>query len=272
MSQLTKNDLDWAVKRLPKHLKRILRDRPGRLFVAGGYLRSRITGEKVSDIDLFAPTKDDARTAIEDLILWNTHPVVMECSRQDVIEAPDRAEMLPDLEYMIHETDNAFTAKGTFPMVQAIHRWTFSDPVAAIESFDFTIAKAAIWWESTGWKSVCHPEYYADLAAKRLVYTSPVREEAPGGSLLRVLKFYQRGYRIPLDSLAAVLARLMGAIDLAKVDPDHVINKRGPMASKEEAIAFVLSGMLREVDPNIDPDATQPLAGDVEEKDDENHE
>lgn len=245
-STLSVHDLDWAVRRLPKKVSDVLKQYKGRVFLAGGYLRSRILSEKVSDLDLFAPNKDTALAAA--LAMAVNHEI---------------GEPSPgfNLLSLLYETENAYTVKGMRPMVQVIHRWTFENPVDAIESFDFTIAKAAIWYDGTRWQSVCHVDYYADLAGKRLVYTSPIREEAPGGSLLRVLKFYQRGYRIPLDSLAAVLARLVNSVDLAKVDTSSVINKRGPMASKEEALAFVLSGLLREVDPNIDPDAVQPLAG-----------
>lgn len=221
MPRLTKYDLAHATGRLPKKLADLLKRNPNKIIVAGGYLRSRITGEKVQDIDLFAPSKESAHLA-----------------------AMEYAHLQPN-GAGIHETDNAFTVKGVYPTVQVIHRWTFSDPMAAIESFDFTIAKAAIWWNGAAWDSICHADYYADLAAKRLVYTSPLREEEAGGSLLRVLKFYQRGYRIPMESLGAVLARLFQGIDMAKV-AEH------PLAStREAAIAKVILGLLREVDPTL---------------------
>jgi hypothetical protein len=258
MSQLTKHDLNWAVQRLPPKVKKLLQDRPNRIFVAGGYLRSRITGEKVSDIDLFTATKDEARTAIEDLIIDISIP------EDDRDVNATREDLLHDLQPLIYETENAFTAKGTRPMIQAIHRWTFDNPIAAIESFDFTIAKAAIWWTGSWWESVCHHDYYADIAGKRLVYTSPVREESAGGSLLRVLKFYQRGYRIPLESLAAVIARLVNSVEFQKVD----FQRR----DSEAHLTYILKGLLREVDPNTDPDAIQPLAGDPEQKETETHE
>jgi hypothetical protein len=65
-----------------------------------------------------------------------------------------------------------------------------------------------------------------------------------GGSILRVLKFYQRGYRIPLDSLGAVIARLMKPVDF-----DKIIGR----TDQEDQLAKVLTGLLREVDPNVDP-------------------
>ena len=76
------------------------------------------------------------------------------------------------------------------------------------------------------------------MAAKRLVYLSPVRSEDAGGSILRVLKFYKRGYNIPLDSLAAVIGRLNSGVDHRAT--------HGDPAQYEK----VILGLLREVDPN----------------------
>jgi hypothetical protein len=80
------------------------------------------------------------------------------------------------------------------------------------------------------------------LAAKRLVYRSPIRNEDAGGSMLRVLKYYQKGYRIPLNSLGSVIARIVKAIDFEKVD-----------AKNEFQVGKIVTGLLREVDPDIDP-------------------
>ena len=80
------------------------------------------------------------------------------------------------------------------------------------------------------------------MASKRLVYRSPARNEDAGGSMLRVLKYYQKGYRIPLDSLGAVIARLIHKLD----------NERVPL-SDQKAVAHIITGLLREVDPDIDP-------------------
>lgn len=235
MTQLVPIDLHHAVTRLPPIVRGILQFNPNRSFLAGGYIRSRITGEKVSDIDLFSSSKEEAKALAEHAL----------CAFQAAHGPPNKHE--------IWETENAFSIKGSHPFVQFIHRWTFEDPVSAIDSFDFTIAKAAIWYDGKAWLSVCHPHYYADLAAKRLLYCSPVREEEAGGSLLRVLKFYQRGYRIPLDSLAAVLARMESGIDGTKIQemalhPD-LVHRYGRFPSREETVQQIMLGLLREVDP-----------------------
>jgi len=223
MPELSRHDLLFCVRRLPGPVRDLLKARPNELMVAGGYVRACVAGETISDIDIMSPTKDCAAA----------------CSMA-LSKACGDAK--------IWESDNAFTVKLKPIPAQFVHRWTFTDPAAAIESFDFTIARAAFWWTGTAWASCVDPHFYPDLAAKRLVYCSPVRIEEAGGSMLRVLKFYQRGYRIPLDSLGAVISRLVMAVDMNKVEAGC------GGESKELRIAFVLTGLLREVDPAIDPD------------------
>ena len=211
---LQTHDLLWCSRRLPRALVALCKAHPGEVFIAGGYIRSRVTNEHVNDIDVFVSDADKARAF--------------------ALEVADGKES------KLHVTPNAITVKGTRPTVQFIHRWTFAQPAEALASFDFTIAAAALWWNGLRWESLCHPDYYSDLAGRRLVYLSPARNEDAGGSMLRVLKFYQRGYRIPLDSLGAVIARLMQGV------------REG--VGTEARLAFVLTGLLREVDPSIDPD------------------
>lgn len=217
MNTLAPHDLLWCVRRLPRSVVALCKAHPGAVFVAGGYVRSRVSNEPVNDVDLFVSAPAHAET------------FALEIAGGDATR--------------LHKTDNAVSVKGTRPMVQIIHRWTFATPKDALASFDFTIAAAAFWWDGAHWQSACDPAYYADLAGKRLAYRSPARNEDAGGSMLRVLKFYQRGYRIPLDSLGAVMARLVSGVS------------REDRASWDQAQwAKVLTGLLREVDPSTDPD------------------
>ncbi len=211
--ELLKEDLYWCIRRLPKDVVSLLRHEQ-RLFVAGGFIRACIANERPSDIDIFSPNKDIAELCARTL-------------------AGKKYDFLP--------TDNAFTVFGKGRLsVQFIHKWTFENPADVLPSFDFTIAKAVFWCEKKIWGSLCDERFYPDLAAKRLTYCSPKRIEEVGGSMLRILKFYQRGYRIPLDSLGATIARIITGIDFERADT-------------EEEWAKVLSGLLREVDPQIDP-------------------
>jgi len=233
--ELDSQDLAWAVRRLSRVVREMLvKHGPEGLFLAGGFLRASVTGENAADIDLFSPTPakaDEWATALGERTGKGTH-----------------------------RSMNAITVKMKPLVTQFIHRWTFSHPLECLPSFDFTIAQAALWWDGTKWQSACSERFYVDAAAKRLVYTRPTREEAPGGSLLRVLKFYQRGYRIPLDSFAAVIGRLLHGYR-AKDLQDAIAN--GDTAWSTQ----VLTALLHEVDPVVDPEHLAHLPSAEEAKD-----
>ncbi len=61
---------------------------------------------------------------------------------------------------------------------------------------------------------------------------------------MRILKFYQRGYRIPLESLGRVVSRLISGIDDFEVF----------VGLSEEERAKKITTLLREVDPEVNPD------------------
>lgn len=223
MKELLERDLQWVLRRIPANVAKVMRDHPGQVFLAGEFIWACVAGEAVADFDLFAPSKD-----LAELVAFK-----LDGARK-------------------WTSENAVTVHAkepNTPPTQVIHRWTYARPEDLVESFDFTVAKAAVWCAGTsGWKSTCHDDFYADLASKRLVYVSPVRNEDASGSMLRVLKFYQKGYRIPLDSLAAVIARLVAGVDQSKLYHGH------PDAQAREAwLTGVLCGLLREVDPLVDP-------------------
>lgn len=210
-------DLKQCVRRLPKQVRALLQQNPRQACVAGGFIRAVVAGEQVNDVDIFAPSYLHASNYAASLA-------------NQPGESPRR----------MHKTDNATTIFGYFITPQIIHRWTFADVMDVVPSFDFTIACAVIFYcdRLNKWQGFCDPRFYQDLAAKRLVYRSPDREEEPGGSMLRVLKFYQRGYRMPLCSLAAVMARCVKDLNY-----DHEID-----------LADAIKGRLVAVDPQVDPD------------------
>ena len=226
MMQLSKTDLNFILLRCPRDVLKLLRDNPGTLFLAGGFIRSTLAGEKVSDIDLFGGSADDLLRIAKDLTL----------------ERKGR----------YFKTDNAITvlAPPRIP-VQFITRWLFSDPRVCILSFDYTICQAVIWTEQIDiipdepgqerqtkiiFHSAISDAFYQDLAARRLVYTFPQREEEAGGSFMRMVKFIKKGYNIQAPSMAGVMARI-----LWKVRDDKMTD--------EKWMATVITGLLRQVDP-----------------------
>ena len=228
--RLSLDDMRRLVGSLPKDLVAMLRTR--QVYLAGGFVRAKIAGEPVNDIDLFAA---DATAA----------------ERQATALAAAR-------EVVVHRTKNAFTVicPPRLP-VQFIHRWAFTDPAALISSFDFTVAQACLWFDQgkSAWSSIAAPRFYRDLAAKRLVYTSPVRNEDAGGSILRVQKFLKRGYDISPEQLGMVLARLVGGVR----------DGSGFWQAGEREKAAVLVGLLRQADPLTVIDGLEPSDDSLEE-------
>jgi len=243
--QLNKYDLNWCVRRLPYAVRSILKKEP--VIVAGGYIRACILNEPINDVDLFVSDKEMAKEYALRMVQREEKRLII--------------------------TDNAITVKGMKYPVQFITRWTYETPEQILSSFDFTICQAAFWWEPSKesvvntpvyaisdmalddkvkdrpgkWCSSVSESFYQDLSAKRLIYTNPIREEEAGGSMLRVLKYYQKGYRITIDSFAAVITRLA-----AGVDYDDRIIMDGKICPDQ--FHKVIRGLLHEVDPNIDPD------------------
>lgn len=239
-STLAWHDLQWCLRRAPRPLLELLKRHGSKVMVAGGYIRSCISNEHINDIDVFTSSEEQSKAMALELVEGD--------------------------EKRVKRTPNCYFVLGFRTHIQFIHRWTFTDPAACILSFDFTIARAAFWWEKKmvpaptdenaaarrddgAWQTAADPRFYQDLAAKRLIYCSPVRIEEAGGSMLRVLKFYQRGYRIPLDSMGKVVARLVDAVDMEKV----VVGMELDHCTREVAMGKILSGLLREVDPLLDP-------------------
>ena len=218
MREMQKSDMEFVVRRLPTDIRTLLKEYEGRLFVAGGFIRAVVAGETPNDIDLFGPSKE-----------------ILD-------EAAERLKERRGENTRLHKTKNAITVISLGRItVQFITRWTFTDPRECAKSFDFTICQSAIWRHLGKYTSCCNESFYVDLAARRLVYTHPDRNEEAGGSLMRAIKFSKRGYTIQVNSLAGVIARLIDKVDFDR-------------AADEQSRTFVLTGLLQEVDPLLSID------------------
>lgn len=219
MTELADHDLRFVVQRLPKDIRELLTQNPKLLMVGGGFIRATIAGEVPSDIDLFGSSKEFLEAVAQ--LLVATRNAKGEGAR-------------------IHKTKNAITVITPNRMaIQFITRWTFQNAQDLVASFDFTVCQAAVFRHgsksNSPWGSSIGDRFYMDLAARRLHYTFPIREEEAGGSMLRVLKYVKRGYSIQVTSLGGVISRLTNAMEksaLAGTNPE-----------------IVLAGLLREVDP-----------------------
>ncbi len=225
MIELTHQDLHFVLTRLPKDVQQLLRE--NRLFLGGGFIRETLTGGKPNDIDLFGPSAEVLSLAAQ------------------VLQAKRNARL--------HTTPNAITVLAPPRMpVQFIKRWLYAEAHKVVESFDFTVCQAVIWFADERWHSLVAETFYSDLAARRLTYTFPQREEAAGGSIMRVRKFLARGYNIQATSFAGVIARVASGV-------------RGFDSLEERQRAKVIAGLLQEVDPLLVVDGVE-IADEHEEK------
>jgi hypothetical protein len=228
MQELNYQDMRRLIGHMPRDVFELMRKSGA--ILGGGYIRSSITGEVQNDIDLFT---------------------------DDPVKAQELATELRGTRgegTKTFRTRNAYTVltPGRVP-VQFIHRWVYSTPQELLESFDFTVAMACVWWEDGAWKSAIAAEFYQDLAAKRLVYTQPKRNEDAGGSILRVQKFLKRGYDISPEDLGKVIARLIQGVY------DSSLSCAG-----EDGKAKVITGLLRHVDPLTVIDGLEPSPDSLE--------
>ena len=202
-------DMNYCIRRLPKIVRETMKTEGSKLLLGGGFVRSCITREEVNDIDLFV----------------------------DSYETEDRIiKLLKTSKDRLYITRNATTIlRESGVPIQIIHRWMYKAPEDLIYDFDFSICCAVIWYSDEQPSGVVHGRYYQDLAAKRLVYMQPTREEEAGGSILRVLKYYRKGYTITLDSFGSVIAKMMSNVDMKKTGVE---------------LEKVITGLLVEVDPH----------------------
>lgn len=196
LQRLPDDILEKVVAALPSEVKEVLYVFP-QLFVAGGAIRAILAGEPVKDIDIFTTSLDAVSHAVPRYI----------------------QEFSPWGDWK--ETQTPCTRTVTvkdIPPVQFVNNVAYVSPEDCVRQFDFTVCQAAIWKTESGWDSCCSPSFIRDVADKRLVYTTPNRVEAPGGSLWRAIKYAQRGYSITQMELAKLIERLVEGQRKIKVE------------------------------------------------------
>jgi hypothetical protein len=175
-------------------VKMVLRALPGQVLeflqvnadycVAGGFVRDILSGQKPQDIDLF-----------------RLNDGTFGCSMDGDVEALSKK-----MGYLAKECESSWELGPQWglvgPRVQFIHRFTYPNYMALLDSFDFTIVQACIFGSETGYHM---PRFYQDLAARRLRFTNPPDAASMGGSLVRACNFIGRGYTMSRESLAEIV-------------------------------------------------------------------
>lgn len=193
---LEEDDIKKVVFALPTYIQELMKRHPGKVLLAGGFIRAIVANESPRDIDLFVNDKMDSARWLDD----------MSISRKE------------------HDQDWATqpaSAPGSNLGIQTSWRYKFKEPYEVIDQFDYIITKAAVWFDegddkrSPSWTGICHDQFYRDVAHKTLTYCCE-RDTEYLLSIPRLLKFIQRGYTIGPKSLADVITKTCLSLDLSK--------------------------------------------------------
>lgn len=140
--------------------------RPANAFIAGGALTSAFTGQPINDVDFYFKSKEAFMEAV--------------------------AHAYSDGLWCVAATDRAVTFISNTDVIQLMHFDFFETAEAIFDAFDYTVCMAAYDMDK---KEFIFSENFMKHAAQRhLSFHSGTRY--PYGSLLRVLKYQDRGYKI----------------------------------------------------------------------------
>lgn len=189
--ELDNTDIKKVIFSLPFKVRESIRRNPGKVVLAGGYIRSIVTREQPRDIDLFVNGEKDAKSICNSV----------------------------KMSYKNKDKHLVVNLKGT--EVQVVWRYPFTTPIDVPDQFDYTIVKAGIWFGEgdkktpAGFRSACHPRFYQDLARKVLVYES-AREVEQASGFPRLLKYAAYGYDIEPKSLVSIVSKMVLNMDPEK--------------------------------------------------------
>jgi len=147
---------------------------PRNSFIAGGALTSVFTGQPINDVDIYFKTKEafiDAVRSAYDSGLW-------------CVAASDRAVTF---------------AQGD-DIVQLMLFDFFEDANEIFDAFDFTACMAA--YDVDAESFVFHRDFFKHNAQRHLSFHSGTRY--PFGSLLRTIKYRERGYKLGRGDLLRI--------------------------------------------------------------------
>lgn len=139
---------------------------PKGAMIAGGALTSAFTGQPINDVDIYFKSKEDFINAVA-----NAYDNSMWC---------------------VAATDRAITFVQRDKVVQLMHFDFFETAEAVFDAFDYTIVMAA--YDIDKKEFVFHEDFFKHAAQRFLRFHSGTRY--PYGSLMRVLKYQDRGYKI----------------------------------------------------------------------------
>lgn len=147
---------------------------PKGAFIAGGALTSAFTNQPINDVDIYFKTEADFVEAVQ--------------------QAYDESM------WCVSATDRAVTFAYDGKIIQLMHFDYFADANAIFDAFDYTVSMAA--YDIDKAEFVFHEDFMKHAAQRYLKFHSGTRY--PYGSLMRVLKYQQRGYTIGKSDLLRI--------------------------------------------------------------------
>lgn len=147
---------------------------PAGSMIAGGALTSIFTGQPVNDVDFYFKSREAFEEAVRGAY--------------------------DDGFWCVAATGRAVTFVQSNSIIQFMHFDWFADPQAVFDCFDFTCCMAA--YDCDTKELVFHDDFLKHASQRFLRFHPGTR--FPFGSLLRVLKYQQRGYTIGKGDLLRI--------------------------------------------------------------------
>jgi len=147
---------------------------PEGAFIAGGALTSVFTGQAINDVDLYFKSREAFIAAV-------------------------RAAYGDGL-WCVAASDRAITFSRGNDVIQLMHFDFFETAEAVFDAFDFTVCMAAYDLDTEAF--AFHPEFFKHASQRHLSFHSGTRY--PFGSLLRTIKYRERGYKFGKGDLLRI--------------------------------------------------------------------
>jgi hypothetical protein len=157
------------------------------VVLAGGAIRSIVTGEQIRDIDIFCHSEEQAAR------------LALDASHGSLIK----------------KTFLSFTINLNGLIVQYVYYKPFIDGLDLIKSFDYLMSCAEIHWDKAteSFVGLCLEGFYTDCATKTLTFRKAEKDRGTLCPLRRALKFTSRGWAISDCDLGDILHHYKPEID-----------------------------------------------------------
>jgi hypothetical protein len=182
---------------LPSVISSLLVKYPGTM-VAGGFCRSMVEESTPNDIDIFAPSE-----GVIALIKMTLR------SNRNVHYLHYLGEAMFASNYLV-ENEGRYQTDDRYIKVQLISAaGAIGSPKTILNTFDFTMSKALIFYDGRQFQSLAHRDFETDVWARQLRYDNKNNMARPGGALIRALKFAKSGYTIANSQLSEILMEIV---------------------------------------------------------------